>query len=460
MSRARACLLVGALVTLWCLPGVFARATTGARTTADEPQYLMTAESLAADRDLDVANQRAAGSYRAYHEVGLPLQEEIASDASRISPHDPLLPVLLAVPIALGGWVGAKAFLALVAGLLAAALLFVAEARLGVRRTLAVPVVLAASLAAPLAIYATQVYPEIVAALVVALTIAVVTAPRPTARHAVVFAALVSALPWLSVKYAPVALALVGVAVARSTAGSAARSRFVLLGLLGMSAIAFAVLHLRWYGGLTPYAVGSHFDAGQLDVMGNPDLVGRSVRLVGLFVDRDFGLLVWQPLYAVAVLGLVELVRRRSPAAAILGLPVLAGWLNATFVALTMHGWWFPGRQVVVVLPCLVLATAWWCEQHASARVHAAVRVCAVLGASLAAWLLVQVAVTDTRLVTTFAELDHPWWRAARLALPDLRADRPLDTLLLFAWSAAALFVIARTSVSVSRLRRCALAPV
>ena len=30
----------------------------------------------------------------------------------------------------------------------------------------------------------------------------------------------------------------------------------------------------------------------------------------------------------------------------------LAGWMvTATFVALTMHGWWWPGRQVVVVLP-------------------------------------------------------------------------------------------------------------
>ena len=32
----------------------------------------------------------------------------------------------------------------------------------------------------------------------------------------------------------------------------------------------------------------------------------------------------------------------------------------ATFVALTMQGWWFPGRQLVVVLPAAVLAIAWW----------------------------------------------------------------------------------------------------
>ena len=25
-----------------------------------------------------------------------------------------------------------------------------------------------------------------------------------------------------------------------------------------------------------------------------------------------------------------------------------------------MHGWWWPGRQVVVVAPLAVLAVAWW----------------------------------------------------------------------------------------------------
>ena len=34
------------------------------------------------------------------------------------------------------------------------------------------------------------------------------------------------------------------------------------------------------------------------------------------------------------------------------------GYLVATFVALTMHGWWSPGRQVVVVMPIAVLAVA------------------------------------------------------------------------------------------------------
>src|SRR5215204_7781128 len=57
-----------------------ARASYGARTTADEPQYLLTALSLAHDHDLDVSDQRSARAYLAFHEVALPLQATIQPD--------------------------------------------------------------------------------------------------------------------------------------------------------------------------------------------------------------------------------------------------------------------------------------------------------------------------------------------------------------------------------------------
>jgi len=39
---------------------------------------------------------------------------------------------------------------------------------------------------------------------------------------------------------------------------------------------------------------------------------------------------------------------------------LLAGWLVATFAANTMHGWWWPGRQTVVVLPLALLSVLCW----------------------------------------------------------------------------------------------------
>ena len=106
-----------------------------------------------------------------FHEAGLPLQENLQPDGSRVSPHDPLLPAVLAVPMVVGGWVAAKLTLAAVAGVLAAAMLWVAVRRFGVPLRVAMLAVAAYSLAAPLAVYGTQVYPELPAALAVTVAI-------------------------------------------------------------------------------------------------------------------------------------------------------------------------------------------------------------------------------------------------------------------------------------------------
>jgi hypothetical protein len=54
---------------------------------------------------------------------------------------------------------------------------------------------------------------------------------------------------------------------------------------------------------------------------------------------------------------------RRPPQWTVLLLTLGVGWLTATYVALTMHGYWWPGRQLVVVLPVAVLVIVWFVSQ-------------------------------------------------------------------------------------------------
>src|SRR5690606_25881599 len=112
------------------------------------------------------------------------------------------------------GWVAAKATLAALAGVLAASLVWVAVRRFEVPVTVAAVVVAAFALTPPLVAYGTQVYPELPAALVLTWGLAVATGPA-RARTAAALVVLVSALPWLGVKYVPVAAALAAVAAAR-----------------------------------------------------------------------------------------------------------------------------------------------------------------------------------------------------------------------------------------------------
>jgi hypothetical protein len=430
----RAAVVVGLVVAAWALIALPARATRGARLTADEPQYLLSALSLAEDRDLAIDDELAAQRYRDFHEVRLPVQTQVLPDGHEVSPHDPLLPVALAVPMGLGGWAAAKATLAVLAGMLAGLLVWTAHRRFAVPVGAAALTVLAFGVTAPLTAYATQVYPELPAALAVTVAIAALTGRR--SRRDLLLAGLaLAALPWLGVKYVPVAAALAAVALVTLARERRLRAEFGLVAGLAAAGVGYLVAHRLLYGGWTVYAASDHFTGGELTVMGtHPDRIGRSQRLAGLLLDRGFGLAAWMPGYLLAVPALAVLARRRPPGWVLLVAPLAAGWATATWVALTMHGWWWPGRQVVVVVPCLVLVVAWWAGQ--SRVVRALVVATAVFGVVAWTWLVAEVLTGRRTLIVDFEQTANPLYRAWRAVLPDYRHASAGDWVLQAVWLA------------------------
>ena len=397
--------------------GLDVRASYGARVTGDEPYYLITAISLAEDRDLDVSDEIAKESFRPFHEIPLDEQTRPLEGGRRVSPHDPLLPLLLAPAVALGGWVGAKLLLAAAAGGLGALLVWIAVRRfqVGIGSAALAAVVFGAS--APLAVYGNQVYPELPAAVCVAAGVAALTGRLGTGGL-ICLAASITALPWLSIKYAPVAATLTLIALVMLARARRVRAAAALGGGLVVMGIVFVAAHLVLYGGLTPYAVGDHFTTGEFGVVGSqPDYAGRSRRLVGLLVDRDFGLAAWQPAWLLVVPAFVSITRARPRGWQTLALPLGVGWLTATFVALTMQGWWWPGRQVVVVLPCAVIGIAWWASGSRARLITLAVS--GGVGIASLAWLVVEG--LDRRLtwVVDFFTTSNPLYRIWRSARPD-----------------------------------------
>lgn len=406
--------LVGLLVAIGCALGIGVPATYAGHVAVDEPEYLLTALSLGEDADLSISDELGEERYRDFHKAGLPQQTRVLDGGRQVSPHDPLLPAVLAVPMRLGGWVAAKLALAAMAGALAALLVWTAVRRFEVPLPLAAGGVLLACLSPPLAVYGTQVYPELPAALAVTVAVAALTGPR-TRGTTVALVGAVVALPWLSVKYVPVAAVL-------ALLGPRTRNLFVSYAVAGLG---YVVAHRLLYGGWTVYATADHFvGTGELGVVGSPDLLGRATRLSGLLVDREFGLVPWQPAYA-----LLPLARPRRE----LVLPLLAGWLTATFVALTMHGYWWPGRQVVVVLPCAVLALLCWAARLDRARW--AVAALGGLGVLAYGWLLADGWAGRLTWVTGFAGVGDPAYRLLRPLLPDYRNPGPGTWALHAAWA-------------------------
>lgn len=422
MSRRGFVLLLAGVWTvgfLAAIAGLDVRATYGARVSADEPQYLLTAISLAEDQNLNIDDEIDEEAYLPFHEIGLNRQTRDITPDKQVSPHDPLLPALLAVPVALGGWVGAKLFLAAIAGLVTALTFWAAVRRFGVGEGSAAIVCGVFAASAPFAVYGTQVYPEIVAAACVIGTVVVITARRKALLD-VAAVASISALPWLSIKYVPVAAAL-GVWFAVQLWRADRPAFWWVAGGFAVSGGLFVLAHLAWYGGVTPYGVGDHFVGGEFTVVGtSPNLLGRSRRLIGLMVDDKFGLAAWQPAWLLLFPALGAATRRFSDDGRWLLAVLAVAWLSATFVALTMQGWWWPGRQLVVALPLAVLLICRWAD-----RTRARLLAGAFLGGAgiaIYAGFLFEAAARRVTWIVDFYDIGFPLYRAWQSLLPDYLA--------------------------------------
>ncbi|MGH2351252.1 MAG: hypothetical protein ACRDJN_06520 [Chloroflexota bacterium] len=352
-----AALLLGLGFALFNQLGVPLRATHGARVNGDEPFYLLTTVSLLADGDLDLANDYALHRYRAFfdHPDDLWHQSSPTADGRVLSPHNAGTSLLVLPAYKLGGVDGAKRYLGALAGLIVTFAALLAYRATGhASASLVAAALLGAS--APLFVYATQVYPEAPAALLVTMCVWLLLRRGGGWRSAVVIALLLNGLAWLGVKYAVVGgtLALLGRARLSST------GRRLLLLLLVPSAAGFAWFHLAVYGGLTPYAVNTLYagsDTFQLVAL-HLELWNRVYRLAGLWIDGEFGLVRWAPCLLLVLPALLPIARRAGPVRWLVLVPVAAQVLVAAFLSITMRGWWFPGRMLIVVLPLLVVPLA------------------------------------------------------------------------------------------------------
>ena len=416
-------LLVAAVAAAAAALGIGVRALESAHVAVDEEQYVLSATSLAEDGNLDITDELADQRWRAFADVPPHIETFVLLDGSQISPHDPLLPLLLAVPTGLGGWVGAKLALAIVAGGVAALTLWLAVRRFGVHPGTAATGAGIAGASMPLAVHGQQIYPELPAAFVTLLGVVALTG-AVRRRELVLLAAAVTVLPWLSIKYGLVATSLAAIGAARWWRAGRRRDVAGLAGGLAVLGACYLTVHRLVWGGWTAYASGEHFrETGEFAVIGvDPDYVERALRLVGLLLDGQFGLVPWQPAWLLAVPAVAALVAARAPSRGVLLWPLAAGWFVATFVALTMHGYWFPGRQVVVVLPLAVLAVLRWVDGAGRG-----VRIVA-LGLGLAgvvnyAVFLVQGWLRGTTWVVHFVDSAAPVYRVLLPVLTDWRGE-------------------------------------
>jgi hypothetical protein len=194
------------------------------------------------------------------------------------------------------------------------------------------------------------------------------------------------------------------------------RTLALLTAELALFSVSFYVtLNEALYDGPTPYsadfegetATDASFPGGYLE---------RTYRLAALFIDREFGLLRWAPVFALAGVGVWMLVRTRreklaraipqhagaEAAALVCALALGAQLLVAAFLAPTMFGFWFPGRHLLAGLPLAVPLVAWGMRRLPRTGV-----VLAALGLAASIWLYADVRWGGGGLVV--GRPDAPW---------------------------------------------------
>src|SRR5215207_4407043 len=365
----------------------------------DEPRYLLTAESIVSDRDIDLTDEFDSRAYADFHPATLRPEGTVVL-GRRLEPQGFGFALLIAPAYALGGPQGVELFLAAVA-----ALAFALGALLA-RRIVPEPWASGAAVLvglSPAALAAaTAVYPDLMAGAMLAGAVlaALRVRERPDMASAVVGAALLALLPWLGPKFllpaAPVAIALVRWTARRGRRTAALAAAEIMVASL----VVYATINDRLYGGLVPSAVAAP-DTPATGADSAGDYFERIPRLAALWIDRDVGLLRWAPILALSVFSAWLLWRSRrthvarvsaergdAEVAAGLSLLVCAAVvLVAAFAAPTLTGEWFPARHLMAAFP-VAAALAAWGLRHAP-------RTGAVLGALTllcSAWLVIALA--------------------------------------------------------------------
>lgn len=317
----------------------------------DEPVYLVQAESLWVDHDVDLSNNFGANA-RIAGQLAAPLTppKNVRRLASgEILPGQPIgMGVLLAPAVAIGhrgsaevNW--ARRLMMVLAALLIWQLFELLADHTGL--VLAGAVTAGVTLSLPVLSFSNQLYPEVPAALLLALGLRAVL--RPAGARVLAAGVIGAALPWLSMRYLPLGLGLVAAAIWRA---STPRTD---------TETGTAWSWTRVVAGVAPLVVGTALMAAVDSwVFHAPSPVAQSVmntyRIgVGGLFSPVFGLLPIAPQFALGIAGvaLIALVHRSAIA-------VVAGVVLYEFVGspFGFRGYALPGRFQIVLVPVLALA--------------------------------------------------------------------------------------------------------
>jgi hypothetical protein len=305
----------------------------------DEPYYLLVSESIVEDFDLDLSNQYAELETSPVGRTDLRPQPDdpVGPRGERFSRYEPFLAAILAPGFALGGVKGALVTIALFAALFARSFVRLLEEE-GIGSEAAAAVFAIVVFAPPVINYGTRIWPEVPAAFFFIEAVRGIR-QRRDARAVIATAALLL----LKLRFAAVAVVLVGYLIARSR-----RPLRTAVVTMLMLLVPFGVL---WLLKGSPLGVHAFWELMPRE----PWRYARGI--FGLLADGGYGVAFQAPFLLLGVLGLSRW--REVPAAVRIAVIAAAPYLVLLSVRDEWHGGWSPPlRYIVFLVPFLALSAA------------------------------------------------------------------------------------------------------
>lgn len=370
----------------------------------DEPHYLLVADSIVRDRDLRVENN---------YQLDTPVQRAMKLKLyvpelmylhvrNQFSMHNIGLPLLLALPYAVAGVLGAKIFMALLAGLWPL-LLYQILLQLTGAKEWSVTFALALTTGLPFAGGSNQITPDLLAGLLVLyVTWRIILRLWDEERHQwsnrslLWLGALTALLPWLHIKLiAPAAILLLALVYAgrriRPERADAGLPPYLIpAALFACSVLLLAVYHHKAFG-----SIWGPYEQGRLSF----HLKEVCMIFFGLHWDQAQGMFMQQPLLLLGLVGIIPLIRANWRAGLLLGALYLALVLPNSMHTAWYGGFSFAGRFGWTAAPLWVLPLAFAVKTLVREHRSLLLKLCVAGSVALQVWLAAKWLVHDSILI-------------------------------------------------------------
>jgi hypothetical protein len=393
--------------------------------TGDAPNYLLLAHSIAFDGDIDLKNNRANKDYLAYYQKTVSgytksavFWKKYVKGKLQDAPDEywenrcysvcpPGMPFLIAPAYRLGHeWGGRIRYcvsifmMMLVTGVVL--LTFDLVLRRSGSHIMASVIALAVALSGPLLFYTVEIYPDVPGAFFVLLAVWLFDRLDGASRKSeyvllVMLGLVVGFLPWLHARFLPFSM-IIGVFTLFRLfkIGDRPYLKMFSLGLACLSLVAPLMLYyVKLYG--VPYPVSTH-----------PPMslkVGLTSGWIGLWLDRNNGILWYTPAAVFSIAGMWMMLKRGSLSDRMVVVMILGSWLLLGTFSDWRAGLCPPMRYWLPVFPLLAISVA-TCFSEVK---HIAIRILGIM-CGLVGCIVGVVAMQHPGRLFKYAHPAFPYW--------------------------------------------------